>query len=172
MLFDITNPFRAAIVIPTEAEHYDVLVAARRVLDKRRFDKDVRIVQAALSHLQPAKKSKLVFTKAGFMFGRSSPEPLRDVDHVWESAELAFGPGSDSVAGELHLKFVGGLVRWQISLLSDTWLVYRRETGARNPHTDKIIRVSEYWIDNNFVSHPVFAKKPTFSDLANKFQRL
>jgi hypothetical protein len=161
MLYDVTIPFRPTLVKPKDAASYDLLCKARKNIGEIRFQKDCRIIDAALEKLvvEGQAKNKLIFTKAGFLVGHQSQAPHVEVQHVWDSAEFAFPSQmtlnrTDELAAECQLKFVGGLVRWRISMLDDTWLVYRRESGKFNKFTGKEITVSEYWIDNNFVFTP------------------
>jgi hypothetical protein len=162
-LYDVTHK-KDVLVKPKDSENYDVLQAALRNLDTRRFAKDVRIVDEALQQSvdRANAQNKLVFTKTGILVGHHSVTPTADTNHIWDSAEIAYplkhlNPGSNAaaLAGELQLKFVGGLVRWRISVLPDVWLVYRRESGSTNRFTGKEILVSEYWVNNNYPMVPL-----------------
>ena len=169
-LYDITK--KPAFVDPKDAEQYDVLVRAAKTLNVSRFMKDIRIIDQALQNsIRTAEDAnRLAFTKAGFLVGHQSVTPHADVLHIWESAEIAYpsqlpNHRTNEQAWEFQLKFVGGLVRWRISVLPDMWLVYRRESGKYNKTTGKEIRISEYWINNDFV----FQKKATLTDLIAKY---
>ena len=166
-LFDVTN--KDSLVKPKNAENYDVLQEAKRAAGTIRFNKDCRIIDEALDELilDAALGDKLVFTKAGFLVGHKSCVPHVDVNHVWFTAEMAYptnllksGRALDQ-ANELQLKFVGGLVRWRISLQDDIWLVYREPSGTYNKYTGNEITISKYWIDNDYV-FPVEKKEPKF----------
>lgn len=172
-LYDVTH--KDVLVKPKDAENYDVLQGALRSLDSRRFAKDIRIIDEALQKAvdEANAKNKLVFTKAGILVGHRSITPTVDTNHIWESSEIAYpsikrGGHIDEHAGELQLKFVGGLVRWRISILPDMWLAYRRESGKYNKFTGKEIRVSEYWVNNDYVP-PMRHIKHTVDDLMRKF---
>jgi hypothetical protein len=175
MLVDITN--RPTIVKPKDSGSYEVLTKALSVLGSIRFDKDCRIIDSALDELVASgvALNKFVFTKAGFLVGHQAATPHRDVEHIWTSAEMVFpthlltGRALDH-ANELQLKFVGGLVRFRISLRDETWLVFRRESGMYNKYTGKEITISEYWINEAFVM-PEKQKATSFaiSDLQRKF---
>lgn len=105
--------------------------------------------------------------------GYDSPLPHKDVLHVWESAEIAFqsllpNHRTDPHAEEHQLKFVGGLLRWRISLQPDIWLVYRRPSGNFNRFTGKEITVSEYWVNNDY-QRPPKVKGFSVNELKNRF---
>lgn len=184
-LFDVTNPIQQ-LVNPTEAEAYEVLAKAHTIprVSGPRFDKDIRTIDTAIKETKAkaTKNNRLVFTKAGILVGHTSAVPHADVNHVWETAEMVYpsqlpNKRIDLHAAEMQLKFIGGLVRWRISLLPDTWLVYRRDSDKYNQFTGKLIRVSEYWIDDSFVPRmaPPRPKrssgKATIADLKAKFGR-
>ena len=163
-LYDVTN--KDVLVNPIDAENYDVIQKAIRNLDARRFMKDVRILDQALQDSVDTAtgQNKLVFTKAGILVGHKSVAPHTDVGHLWASAELAYpsllaNGRVDEHAAELHLKFMGGLVRWRISLRPETWLAYRRDSGTFNKFTGKEIKISEYWVNQAYQ----FEKKKGFS---------
>lgn len=174
-LYDVTH--RDQLVDPIDAENYNVLQNAMRRLDTRRFAKDTRIIDQAIQASVKAANTanRLVFTKAGILVGHASLTPHADVNHIWESAEIAY-PSQlpnhriDEHAVEMQLKFMGGMVRWRISLRPETWLAYRRESGKYNQHTGKEIRVSEYWVDNAYVFRPTPKTKGfNMDELKEKF---
>lgn len=179
-LIDVTIPFKPTLVIPKDAENYDVLQAAMRELKAQRMLRDIKTiddgVQDAITKANA--NNRLVFTKTGILLGYGSDVPHRLVNHVWESADLVFpshlpGNRTDQHAEELQLKFCGGLLRWRISLQSDIWLVYRRDTGKYNQFTGKEIKVSEYWVDNNFVFTPPPKKRGfTINELQSQWGRV
>lgn len=173
MLYDVTNT-SASLVSPEDAQAYELLQAARRRIDSRRFQKDCDIIDAEIDRTVALgqAKNKLVFTKAGFIVGHSSNAPHKDVQHVWDSADMIFPSAmtlnrTDQLALENQKKFIGGLVRWRISLRPETWLVYRRLSGEVHPHTGKEITVSEYWINEKFTP----MKEATALDLVEKFKK-
>lgn len=158
-LYDVTNG--VVYVKPQDAESYELLVRARTDLGAIRFSKDCRIIDIELQKAIDIgqAKNKLVFTRAGFITGHSSTAPHKDVQHIWDSAEMVYPcqmtlNRTNQVAAETQLKFIGGLVRWRISLLDDIWLAYRRPSGKFNQHTGKEITISEYWINNDFIYIP------------------
>ena len=172
-LFDVTHGI-PKLVKPENAESYEILGTAARVLLKLRFEKDQRIVDQALQKtVEVAQKNdKLVFMKTGILAGHKSLTPHADVIHLWASAEevypsrhLRIGSNDELQAQEMQKKFIGGMVRWRTSLRPETWLVYRRETDSRNKFTDKIIRVSEYWINEDFVYQELTHIKHTVDGL-------
>jgi len=176
-LYDVTT--RDYLVDPEDAENYDVLQHAMSVINTQRFAKDVRIIDQALQASVKAanKNNKLVFTKAGILVGHASVTPHADVNHVWESAEIAYPtllPGMKSKdrehAGEMQLKFIGGMTRWRISVRPETWLAYRRDSGKFNQFTGKEIKVSEYWVNEDYVFTPAPKRSGfTTDDLKAKF---
>ena len=89
-LYDITN-HRPILVKPTDAEFYDVIQAAKKRLHPQRFEKDVRTFDDAIQEVltKATSTNKLAFTKAGFVVGYSRCTDA-DVNHFWESAEIAF----------------------------------------------------------------------------------
>jgi hypothetical protein len=172
-LYDVTN--KDMWVNPRDASNYDVLQKALRELGGISFNKDCEIVRSALDDLVATglANNKFIFTKAGFLVGHQSILPHVSVNHIWEDAEIVFsthllkGRALDQ-AGELQLKFVGGLVRMCIAERNETWLVYRRPSGMYNKYTGKEITISEYWVNDNYVFEG--KQKHTVSDLAQKFK--
>ena len=65
-------------------------------------------------------------------------------------------------------------MRWRISLLPQMWIVLRRDSDTYNQHTGKLIKISEYWINENFVVTPPEPKQKNkgfnIQDLKDKFQ--
>jgi len=173
-LYDVTH--KDVLVKPSDASNYDLLVKAREMIGTLRFNKDIQIFDSAIDKVvsQATDKNKLIFTKAGFIVGHQSTVlVVKDQRHVWDSADLAFpchldGNRIDEHAAETQLKFVGGMMRWRISLRDETWLVYRRPSGTYNKLTGKEITVSEYWVCENY-ERP--AKKCGFSthELTKRF---
>lgn len=175
-LYDVTGSIDK-LVDPVDAENYEVLQTAASILDARRLMKDIRILDTAiqLAITTATANNKLVFTKAGILVGHSSVTPTKDTNHIWESAELAYSytgrkKNDAALATELQLKWVGGMVRWRISMLPQTWLVYRRDSGNVNEFTGKDIKVSEYWINDSYVPKmPPKKRGHTISDLVSKW---
>jgi hypothetical protein len=173
-LFDVTH--KDYWVNPKDAESYDILQKAKTEVGARRFGKDCDILDVALDDLvsNGTMAGKLIFTKAGFLVGHKSAVPHVDVNHIWDTAEMTFsthmltGRNLDQ-ANELQLKFVGGLVRWRISLRTEKyWLVYRRDSGTFNKYTGKEITISEYWISPGY-QPPMEHIRYTIKDLKKHF---
>jgi hypothetical protein len=176
-LYDVTGAVDR-LVDPEDAENYDVLQVAATRLDARSLMKDIRIIDTALQQAikSATAKNKLVFTKTGILVGHSSITPTKDTNHIWQSAEVAYSSSGcrrkddEALANELQLKWVGGMVRWRISVLPQMWLVYRRDSGRDNQFTGKEIKVSEYWISENYIPKmPPKKRGNTIGDLSSKW---
>lgn len=154
-LYDVTTGH--SVVPPRKAEQYVALVKLRQELPESTFNRLVRTVDEAIASCKPSANSKLVWTRSAALFGHGSTQPLKHVEHLWANVEKVVGPG------KLTLKAVGGLLRWRISLRSDTWLGYRRDSDQLDPSTGKLITISEYWINNDYI--PPGHAKPTASQI-------
>lgn len=141
-LYDITN--KPVKVEPADAENYIALVKLRSSLHTNTFERLVKTVDEAIESCQPSQSSSLVWTRSAALFGHGSQQPHKWVKHLWDNVESVVGPG------KLTLKAVGGLLRWRISLRKDTWLVFRRDSDTIDPETDRLVTISEYWINNSF----------------------
>lgn len=151
MLIDITN--KITPVRSEDAERYELLQSSKKQLGSNRFSKCCRIIDYELDKLYRLgqTKRKMVFTKHGFTSENYINEPSEDIPYIWECAELVYpSHNNDEIAADVQRKFVGGLVRWRISLRKETWLVYRQPSGKYRKHNGKEILVSKYWVDNNF----------------------
>jgi hypothetical protein len=163
-LYDVTN--RDTWVDPEEAEAFDTIVALKRDLPANTFDRLVKTVDEMIESVDPTDTSKLVWTKAGALFGHGSEGPKKWIEHLWEKVIDVVGPD------RLCLIAVGSLLRWRISLRSETWLVYRRESGSKDPMTGKPVLISEYWINEDYVFKGKKKKKGLdVSGLEEKFGR-
>lgn len=158
-LYDVTH--RDKLVDPEELEATEYIVKEKKT-KPRSFEKVIRTTETALSNSKPSSNSRLIWTKAGIIFGHNSPEPTRDVNHFWDYAVETFG---DS---KLLYKFMGTLLMWRISLRNDTWLLFREDTDEIDPDTNKKIKICTYWIDNDY-DFPY--KQPTVNDLMAKFNK-
>jgi hypothetical protein len=155
-LYDVTH--KDSLVKPKNSESYEILQVASKSAGIVRFNKDCDIIDTSLRDLidRATPENKLVFTKAGFLVGHKSVLKHVDVGHIWKTAEMAYptnlsqGRALD-LANEMQLKFVGGLVRWRISLQPAIWLTFRRDSGTFNKYTGKEIKISEYWIKKDYV---------------------
>jgi hypothetical protein len=158
-LYDVTKK-PDKLIKPDDGESYEYIQKAKKSLNPKSFKKMTQTIDVALEHLRPSKESGLVWTKCGALFGYNSNEPLRDINHLWQNAEKVINDG------EMVLKLVGGLLRWRISLIeSDIWLMYRQDTDKINPKSGKEIKVSTYWIDNNYNPPASPDQPPSPSDL-------
>jgi hypothetical protein len=180
-LYDVTG--KEVLVRPGDAESYDRLQKARRELGAIRLRKDCGVIDTGLNELVAAadKDNKLAFTKAGFLVGHQSKLPHADVQHVWTSAEMLYpslilqkvSQRMYDEAVEGQLKFVGGLMRWRVSLRDEIWLVYRRPSGtfhkyARDWRGNPVeITISEYWVNENYVSPNVKPSKKILASAAD-----
>jgi hypothetical protein len=140
-LYDVTHI--ESLVKPTSAYEYEPVQALEKKLPANTFDRIVKTVDEAIEHVRPTQKSKLVWTRMAALFGNNSLEPKKHIDHMWDKIIQITGEDLARLA-------IGGLLRWRISLRDETWLVYRRDSGDRDPLTNKLITISEYWIDNNY----------------------
>ena len=163
-LTDVTYTPRETFVKPSDIENYDVIQKAMGSLNARSFAKCERILDKGIQEAVnlATDKDRLIFTKLGMIVGDTCLTPHAHREYLWSCALKVF-PGDDELANELRLKFLGGLMRWRVSLRGEQWLVYRRKTGNFNHHTGKEIRVSEYWV----------RKEAHYSvqDLASKYTR-
>jgi hypothetical protein len=157
-LYDVTN-HTPKLVKPQDSESYEVIQKAKKEVGSLRFKKDCDISDVAIDSVIDKAKAgnKLAFLKAGIVFGQSSQLcTVKDYNHIWDTAEIAYPTTGTTgrqrdLLGEYQLRFVGGLLRWRVALQDDTWLVYRRDSGTFNKYTGEEIKISEYWINNNFV---------------------
>ena len=137
------------------------------------FNKIIRIIDEAIDSVKPTKTTQLTWTKTGALFGHKSERPLRDVNYVWEKVISAVGDGKNC------LRTMGNLMRWRTALRPEIWLVFRQDMGGIDLDTGKTIRVSNYWIDNNYQNNGINFKTKVelaspaslvdFAALADKF---
>ena len=173
-LYDVT--FKDMFVDPAKAETSAHIQAVQRFYPAVTFTKILRILDEAIDSVKPSASSKLVWTKTGALFGRSSPRPLRDVEYVWDKVIGAVGDDKNCLIA------MGALFRWRISLRPGIWLAYRQDSENVDPSTGRKILISTYWIDSNYVYNGPAPKKSKsemeapataadFSSLAKKFNR-
>lgn len=162
-LYDITNggPNK---VDPAKAEAFKYIQKIIQQLHARTFQRVIQTIDDELDGLKPSESSKLVWTKTGALIGHGSTGPKKHIDHVWENVSSAFGGN-----GRSTLIGVGSLVRWRISLRPETWLVYRRESDIFDEISQKLVTISEYWINEDFIPPDAPASKANLSDLQKKF---
>jgi len=161
MLYDVThNPPR--LITPDQAADNDYTRAFIRKTHPKTIERVNKTVRDAIQATVDAGVGKLVFTKSAIEFGHQSKKPHKDVEHLWKSVISAVGDGKEC------LILVGCLLKVDIASRSETWLVYRRDTGNLDPVTQKPVFVSEYWITNTFTPPPP-KRKPTVLDLSTKW---
>lgn len=161
MLYDMD--YGAELVSSKSAEEYDIIQIGISRLDPRTWDKMIRTVDTALANLKPSESSKLTWTCCAALIGYNSSEPTNSTNHLWKFAYEAFRGHRKSAN-----KFVGGLVRWRISLLKgDTWLCMREVRNEIDIDTGKPIKASTYWINNNW--KPKIKNNFSIADLTKKF---
>lgn len=103
-----------------------------------------RIIDEGLNRLRPSQNSRLVWTRlASFAGDHSNALNHADNEYLWKTMKEIFGEDHCKIA-------LGGLLRWRISTRDETWLLYVRDTGEHDPVTDKLITISEYWIDETY----------------------
>lgn len=142
-LYDLDQGCRK--VTKTAAENNEYLEQAKKRLDSRTFNKMVQTVDEELRKLKPSQSSQLTWAKCAALLGYSSSAPTRNTNHLWNNAFHAFRGHQKSTN-----IFVGSLVRWRISLLPEKWLCMRDERNELDPDTGKPIKVSAYWINEQF----------------------
>lgn len=126
---------------PIDCEKFEYLDAIKRKMNPRTFKKMIDTVDTALNNLKPSDTSGLVWTKCAALVGYSSQEPTASTNHLWKKAwEHA---NEDKRTCNM---FVGGLIRWRISLRSEHWISFPQITDKIDPHTGKYIKSATYWI--------------------------
>jgi len=155
-LYDVTYKPRA--VNPEKLEDSEVIATLRRKLHPTTFKRIIKTVDEAVDSIDPSASTRLIWTKAGALFGRNSERPKKHVEHLWDNVIKSVGDNRMCLIG------VGSLLRWRISLREETWLVYKRETEIIDEITGRVVPVSEYWIKEDFVlnTSPSRPKKITF----------
>jgi len=147
-LYDVTYK-KNKLIDPGESGSFEVIDAIRRKRSMNTFNRIKKTIDEAVDSVEPSKKSRLVWTKAGALFGPGSLQPHKNVEHLWEN--IIKSVGNDRMC----LIALGSLLRWRISKRPEKWLVYRRESDVVDAATGKTIKISEYWIDEDFVfRHP------------------
>lgn len=165
MLFDIDMGCKK--VIPRNAESYELIQLAKSRLQQKTIDKMIRTIDLALDNCVPSESSKLTWTSCAALIGYSSKEPTASTDHLWRFAAESFMSHTKTTN-----MFVGGLVRWRISLREETWLCARDERNELDIDTGKPIKIATYWINDKFKApESVAVEKFTMADLASKFNK-
>jgi len=130
-------------VLPEHLEETELFVSLQAKLHGATWERVVKTVEEAVENAA-SDKSKLVWTRAGALFGYKSPEPTKNVNHLWDNVIAIMGDG------KLCLMTVGTLLRWVISKRDETWLAFSSEIEEVDEDTGKKIRVSQYWIDDSY----------------------
>lgn len=143
-LYDITHP-KDRLITPEHIEEIDLFKAMRSRMPKNTWERVVKTVEEAVDSVQPNQTSRLVWTRASALFGHSSEQPKKWIDHLWDKIIAVVGDG------KMCLLSVGCLLRWTIAKRPETWLCYKRETDEYDEETEKQITISEYWINNDYV---------------------
>ncbi len=153
-----------------DTENYDRIVRGKKLLHTKTFNKMINTIDFAVDDLQPSESSKLIWTKTAALVGHSSKLPTRDTSHLWDNAFAIF---QDQ---KLTNQFVGGMVRWRISIRKDhQWFCARDILKDRfDQETGKPIQVATYWVNDLFILAPAKVKPKGFSihDLSTKFKPL
>jgi len=165
-LYDLD--YGAKLVKTSDSENYDLLQIGKGRLDPRTFEKMVRTIDESIANNKPSESSKLTWANCASLIGYNSKEPTNNTNHLWDYASKTFRGHQKSTN-----MFVGGLVRWRISILKDTWLCMRDIKDEIDIDTGKNIKVATYWINNEFVpkNNKREEEKFSFQDLARKFNR-
>lgn len=155
------------LVTPSEIGDSVYIEALLRKLHPQTYRRVLKTAEEAVENLVKSSfgKGKLVWTKTGALFGHSSLEPKKHVDHLWEAVIAAVGDDKNC------LKTVGTILLWTVSKRREQhWLMYREDTGEVDDDTGKPIKICTYWIDPNFVPVPP-KKRYTAADLCAKFNQ-
>ena len=138
-LYDISYQ-KDRLVDPNNTENMEIIRVLKKKVNSISFDRVVKTIAEALE-FSIKNSTKLVWVSAGSLFGYSSLRPHKDVDHLWTKIMAAVGDGKECLWG------VGALLKWQVALREETWVLYKQERDEIDPETGKPIYVSEYWID-------------------------
>jgi len=143
-LYDVTNPKHKKIS-PKSLEKSPEIQVLIRDLRKDKFERLKKTIDGLLNNLIPSESSRLIWTKAAALVGHSSEGSKKWIDHFWEKIISVVGPD------RLCLITAGTFIKWRISLRKETWLLNRRESDKWDDIDKKYIRISEYWINENYV---------------------
>jgi len=162
-LYDVTKkPDR--LITPSDIECSSYLSVLRREIHSATYNRIVKTGEEAVEKLVKSNFGKLVWTKTGALFGHDSLEPKKHVDHLWRTVANVMGEDKHC------LLTVGTLLMWTIARRNEPWLLWREESNTVDVETGKPIRVSQYWIDQNYV--PEMRKRYTPEDLCAKFSHV
>lgn len=163
-MYDITNG-KGKLVKPEQMEKTAHFKKIKKEVSANSWKMICRILKESVEDCvsKGVTKNKLVWTKMGAMFGYNSDRPKYDVERLWERVVEIVGDGKECKEA------VGILLKWEISKRSETWLCYVQTTDEIDSTTGKLIKVSSYWINENFT--PPKNERTGFSlnDLAKKF---
>lgn len=144
-LFNVTGGKNNAYVInPSSVEESQYIEALKKKLHPAKYSRIVKTAEEAVDSIVTHGRGKLIWTKAGALFGHGSMQPKKRVDHLWDGVVEAVGDGKECLIA------VGCLLRWVIAQRPETWLLWVEETDDIDPDTGNKIKVSQYWIDHSF----------------------
>lgn len=132
------------LVVPADCENYDAIQKLIKNMHESSLKANLKFIDECIVGLQPSKSSSLTYTRTGILFGHSSHQNKMKVERLWERVIEIVGDGPEC------LITVGALLRWRISLDSNTWLLWTEYTDELDDKTGKRIQISHYWIDNSF----------------------
>ncbi len=179
MLYDIS--FTEKVIVPEDLEKspylrhlYNYYSGNRR----KTLSKMESSIDNAISLLRPSPHSRLIWTKMGALLGSNYNTQCisaGDLHHLWDKVtdsyvknadSLTFSHVDSSLLEEGLNKTIGTFLMWRISLREDhIWLAYKRDTDRVN-HQGSPIRVTEYWVDDSYVSAEASKKAaPTVDSL-------
>lgn len=166
-LYDVTGGSgnNSRMIIPHAAVDNEYIAACKRKLHPQRWQRVIKTVDEYLEGLVAAGVNKLIWTKLGAAFGDKSVAPHARVAHLWSAVEESVGDGRNC------LITFGCIFRWRIALRPETWLLWVRVTEDLDPDTGKKIKVSEYWVDQNFVPPPPKTLRSSVEALRQQWSR-
>jgi hypothetical protein len=128
-------------------------------IDKDVFEEMKRVIDSRICSLKPSQKSQLTWTRCAALIGYTAPGNKVEANDLWSHAFSAVKCHPDECN-----KFVGGLIMWRLSLLTDNiWLT------SKTKDKDAVHPWRGYWINNAFVP-PAKTKGFSAQDLKTKFQ--
>lgn len=146
MLYDVTH-YPPRIITVEECDENEWVDTFETKTDPRTVNRTYKTFDEAIEAevVESKKRIRLTWTKTGAVIGFNSPRPVRDVKHVWDAVQAVQG-----TVGRPPVFTMGAIMKSRIVRRDETWLLYRRETGAVDPIDGTDIRVAEYWIDEDF----------------------
>ena len=144
-LYDISHGGKPRLIKHAKIEKNDVFTAIKNRVKKATWDRLLKTVHEAVESILQQDPTKLTWTRAGVLFGYNSNQPLKRVNHLWDSIINVVGDGKMCKLG------VGCLLQHNISQRPEKWFMIKRETGEWDKEEDKEITIREYWINENAV---------------------